>query len=95
MLRLLGPELRKIQREGSRLDPKSNLQHLVQARWHEPPDYVTVEEESGAAGRRFTVEVRAAGTTLGRGEGGSKREAQQRAAAEAVEVLKAEAGAED
>ncbi len=95
VLRLLGPELRKIQREGSRLDPKSNLQHLVQARWHEPPDYVTVEEESGAAGRRFTVEVRAAGTTLGRGEGGSKREAQQRAAAEAVEVLKAEAGAED
>ena len=56
---------------------------------------MTVEEESGAAGRRFTVEVRAAGTTLGRGEGGSKREAQQRAAAEAVEVLKAEAGAED
>lgn len=91
VLRLLAPELKQLQREGSRLDPKSTLQHLVQARWHEPPDYVTVEEESGGAGRRFTVEVRAAGATLGRGEGASKREAQQRAAQEAVAALAAEA----
>jgi ribonuclease-3 len=95
ILRLLGPELKKIAREGARLDAKSTLQHLVQARWHEPPDYVTVEEDSGGAGRRFTVEVRAAGATLGRGEGASKREAQQRAAHEAVAALTAQAGAGD
>lgn len=95
ILKLLGPELKKIAREGARLDAKSTLQHLVQARWHEPPDYVTVEEDAGGAGRRFTVEVRAAGATLGRGEGASKREAQQRAAHEAVTELAAQAGAED
>ncbi len=88
ILRILGPELQVIRREGARLDSKSTLQHVVQARWHEPPEYVTVEEENGGAGRRFTVEVRVAGESLGRGEGSSKRDAQQRAAQQAVELLR-------
>ena len=93
ILKLLGPELQQLRREGSRLDAKSTLQHLVQARWHQPPEYVTLEEENGGAGRRFTVEVRVAGDSLGRGQGSSKREAQQRAAQLAVETLRArEAG---
>lgn len=87
VLRLLGPELRQLAIEGARIDAKSSLQHLVQARWHEPPDYVTVEEGPGGAERRFIVEVRAGGATLGRGEGASKREAQQRAAGEAITRL--------
>jgi len=87
ILRILGPELAQIAKEGARIDAKSNLQHLVQARWHEPPDYVTVEEEPGGPGRRFVVEARAGGVTLGRGEGTSKREAQQAAAREAVARL--------
>lgn len=89
ILRLLGPELQLLKREGSRLDSKSTLQHLVQARWHEPPEYATVEEENGGTGRRFAVEVRVAGETLGSGEGSSKREAQQRAAEQAVNLLRA------
>lgn len=95
ILRLLGPELQQVRREGARIDPKSSLQHLVQARWHEPPDYVTVEEEAGGGGRRFTVEVRVAGETLGRGEGPSKREAQQKAAQQAVTRLAARSRDED
>ncbi len=93
VLRLLKPELSQIRKEGARIDPKSSLQHLVQARWHEAPEYVTVEEAAGGAGRRFTVEVLVAGAPLGRGEGASKREAQQKAAREAVATLGA-AGAE-
>lgn len=93
ILRLLRPELRQLRSEGARIDPKSSLQHLVQARWHEPPEYVTVEEGSGASERRFTVEVRVAGERLGRGEGGSKRAAQQEAARQAV--IRLQAGAED
>ncbi|MBA4180961.1 MAG: ribonuclease III [Anaerolinea sp.] len=89
ILRLLRPELRQIRKEGARVDPKSALQHLVQARWHEPPEYVTVVEETGGAGRRFTVEVRVAGATLGSGSGPSKREAQQKAALQAVVALSA------
>ena len=93
ILRLVRPELRQLRSEGARIDAKSSLQHLVQARWHEPPGYVTVEEGSGASERRFTVEVRVAGETLGRGEGGSKRAAQQEAARQAV--IRLQAGAED
>lgn len=87
ILRMLAPELEQVRREGASLDPKSSLQHLVQARWHEPPDYVTVDEEAVGTGRRFTVEVRVGGAVLGRGSGPSKREAQQEAAREAVARL--------
>ncbi len=92
--RLLKPELEQIRREGARVDAKSSLQHLVQARWHEPPEYVTVQEAAGAI-HRFVVEVRIAGQTLGRGEGRSKREAQQQAAQEAVQQLTSQPKAED
>lgn len=91
--RLLRPELDKIRREGAPVDAKSSLQHLVQARWHEPPEYVTVQEAAGAL-HRFIVEVRIAGETLGRGEGRSKREAQQQAAQEAVAALTSQSKAE-
>lgn len=92
--RLLKPELEQIRREGARVDAKSSLQHLVQARWHEPPEYVTVQEATGAT-HTFIVEVRVAGSTLGRGEGRSKREAQQAAAQEAVVALTSQAKAQE
>jgi ribonuclease III len=92
--RLLQPELEQIRRVGATVDPKSSLQHLVQARWHEPPGYVTVQEATGAQ-HRFIVEVRVAGNTLGRGEGRSKREAQQAAAREAMQALTSDEKAED
>lgn len=93
ILRILRPELRQLRKEGAQIDAKSSLQHLVQARWHEPPEYVTVDEGSSGQERRFTVEVRVARETLGRGQGTSKRAAQQEAARHAVARL--QAGAED
>lgn len=93
IVRSLDPELRRIENVGAQIDPKSALQHLVQARWHEPPEYVTVEEENGGAPRRFAVEVRVSGQVLGSGSGASKREAQREAAREAVRRLAA--GPED
>lgn len=92
ILRLFKDDLVQVRRSGSRIDPKSNLQHLVQAKWHEPPQYVTVEEGSNDVGRRFRVEVLVAGEVLGRGEGASKREAQQKAADEATQRLVAGTG---
>jgi len=91
--RLLKPELDQIRREGAQVDAKSSLQHTVQARWHEPPEYVTVQEAAGAQ-HRFIVEVRVVGSTLGRGEGRSKREAQQAAAQEALVALTSQSKAE-
>jgi ribonuclease-3 len=87
VLRLLKEELGQVQQRGASIDAKSKLQHVVQARWHEPPEYVTLAEESDGAARRFTVEVRAAGRSLGQGAGSSKRDAQQAAAHEAVVKL--------
>ena len=90
--RVLTPELSEVKKRGVRIDPKSTLQHIVQAQWHEPPEYVTVEHESGEAGPRFTVEVNAQGRVLGRGSGRSKREAQQEAAQDAIARLAADGG---
>ncbi len=91
--RLLREEIDRALREGARPDAKSSLQHLAQARWHEAPEYVTVEHTADAPHRRFVVEVKVAGQPLGRGEGRSKREAQQRAAEVALEGLSREEGA--
>lgn len=91
--RLLRQEIDQAIREGARPDAKSSLQHLAQARWHEAPEYVTVEDTADAPHRRFVVEVKIAGRPLGRGEGRSKREAQQRAAQVALEGLRHQEGA--
>ena len=92
-LRLLKPEIDGMREGGPSLDPKSALQHLVQARWHQPPDYVTVDEQAEEEGRRFVVEVRVAGEMLGRGSGSSKRAAQREAARRAHAALSTEAAA--
>ncbi len=83
-LRLLKPELDRVRDGGAPLDPKSALQHLVQARWHEPPEYVTVDERDQHGERRFVVEVRARGARIGLGAGVSKRTAQHEAARDAL-----------
>ena len=86
-LRLLKPELDGLRNGGPALDAKSALQHLVQARWHTPPEYVTVDEQDEGEERRFVVEVRVDGELLGRGSGPSKRAAQQEAASHACDAL--------
>ncbi len=91
VIRALEPELAAIEASGAKLDAKSRLQHVVQAKWHEPPQYVTVSEETSEQSRQFTVEVLVDGAPLGRGVGGSKREAQQRAAEQALAWLAGEA----
>jgi ribonuclease-3 len=90
ILRLLTPEIEQLRREGARIDAKSSLQHIVQARWHEPPAYVTVFDDPATPGRRFQVEVRVGELVLGQGEGQSKREAQQQAARHAIAALVSE-----
>lgn len=68
-------------------DAKSVLQELVQRRGGEPPSY-QLEGQSGPVHERvFSVRVSARGVTLGRGEGRSRREAEMRAAAEALSAL--------
>jgi ribonuclease III len=87
IVRALKPDLRRVRERGVEIDPKSALQHRVQAQWHQPPEYATVSEGEGGSPRRFTVEVRVVDKTLGSGSGSSKREAQLQAARAALASL--------
>lgn len=68
-------------------DAKTRLQEELQARGWELPRYMTLQEEGPDHAKRFTVECRVRERFTGRGEGRSKKVAEQRAAAEALEAL--------
>jgi ribonuclease-3 len=96
--RILEPELQRLESNGeasSVTDHKSQLQELVQASGRPQPAYVLVHEQGPEHRKIFTVEVRILkrGETevefVGRGEGQTKKKAEQRAADEALAFLKA------
>ncbi len=68
-------------------DPKTRLQELVQARGWALPRYRVVTETGPDHRKRFTVECTVEGEVAGLAEGGSKKLAEQRAAAAALERL--------
>lgn len=68
-------------------DNKSKLQRLVQSGSTTRPNYHIVEEHGPAHDRTFVAEVRVDGEVLGRGEGRTKKEAQQRAASAALRYM--------
>jgi len=70
-------------------DAKTELQELVQARGWALPSYEIVATAGPEHEKRFTCEVAIEGEVRGRGSGGSKKEAQQSAAAQALEALSA------
>lgn len=65
-------------------DLKGELQAGTQAQGLGMPEYVLVAEVGPPHGKRFTVEVRVAGKALARGEGGTKKAAEQAAAGSAL-----------
>ena len=70
-------------------DSKTALQELAQARGWDLPDYRLVGESGPDHVKRFAVECWVAGECAGRGEGSSKKVAQQQAAADALRRLHA------
>ena len=68
-------------------NPKGDLQMALQARHRASPTYRVVDTEGPDHQRVFTVEVVFRAETLGVGKGGSKREAEQRAAEAALAAL--------
>ena len=76
------------------VDYKTRLQELLQAR-RERPDY-RVAAASGPDHRRsYVVEVLVGGDVLGRGEGTTKKRAEQEAARQALAMLAGEGTADD
>jgi ribonuclease-3 len=72
-------------------NPKGRLQELAQQRFRRSPAYRTAAATGPDHARLFTVEATLDGRLLGVGTGASKREAEQAAAAAALELLAAEA----
>ncbi len=85
VMRLFGEELERLVRERAKLDPKSELQQLIQSVAQKLPTYVTIKQEGPPHKRTFEVEVRFEGRTLGSGRGRSKQRAQQAAARAALQ----------
>lgn len=68
-------------------DYKTQLQELSQSRMRAAPRYRVVSERGPDHEKTFEVELEVRGEALGRGEGRSKKDAEQAAARMALEVL--------
>ena len=81
-------EIENVRRRGSfNGDPKTLLQQFVQQAEGDFLEYVVVGESGPDHMKLFKVEARLNSNVIGRGEGRSKREAEQNAAREALELF--------
>ncbi len=80
---------------GAAVDAKSLLQQIVQGEISARPHYVIVEEFGPPHSRTFVAEVRVGNRALARGQGRSKKQAEQEAAAGALQVWNVEAFSSD
>lgn len=76
--------LPRILAESLHVDPKSALQEIVQAKWQALPVYVITSESGADHEKTFCIEVSVNGRGVGRGEGNSKKRAQEAAAIHAL-----------
>ena len=70
-------------------DYKTELQERIQQKPNQTLSYVMVSESGPDHNKTFTFEVLLNGESLGRGDGHTKKEAEQNAAKRALEVIKA------
>lgn len=84
VLRLLTPEIERLQREQPLTDAKSYLQQLSQATVGIRPVYDVVSATGPGHRPHFVVNVRLESQVLGTGEGEKKQEAEQAAARQAL-----------
>lgn len=87
VLRCLKPELAQITAGRVALDSKSRLQQMAQTRWQAMPSYRTVAAEGPDHAKVFTVEVLVDERVLGQGQGRSKKEAESKAAQQALKAV--------
>lgn len=80
-------EIDYISHSASFIDYKTALQQIVQQAEGEKLEYVLVGESGPDHDKKFTVEAKLNSNVIGRGEGHSKREAEQHAAKEALNLF--------
>lgn len=87
ILKHLKNQIENLGRDNSAQDDKSHLQELIQRRTGQIPRYRVVRSEGPDHNKWFEVEVSLRGMTLARGEGSSKKSAEQSAAQAALHFL--------
>lgn len=88
VLEQLHPYLMRVsQGDVSPNDYKSKLQELAQSIWRQTPVYRVVRETGAAHDRQFTVQVLFDDEVMGEGTGRSKKEAEQAAAQDSLEII--------
>lgn len=85
ILRLCGEELRLVMEQPTEVNPKGQLQELLQTLTKGSPRYVIISEEGPDHKKSFVARVDWNGQTLGTGAGTSKKEAETAAAQTALE----------
>ena len=90
LVRMLDPQVTKVSQEGYVSDYKSSLQEIVQKNKWGLPQYKLVKETGLKHKRVFWVQVKIKTKVYGMGRGGSKKEAEQRAATQAFRKLQRE-----
>lgn len=87
ILDMLTCEIEEISSTVHVLDAKTTLQEIIQRNSQEPIEYKIIGESGPAHCKSFAVEVCHKNKILGRGKGHSKKEAEQKAAMEAINLL--------
>jgi ribonuclease-3 len=87
IIRFFEDSIRKTCASGGSLDYKTRLQELCQERLKQLPEYRIASETGPDHQKQFAVEVWIKGDLSGHGAGRSKKEAEQRAAKEALQRL--------
>ncbi len=87
VIRFFEEIIRKTCASRGTLDYKTELQELCQERLKQLPEYRVVSETGPDHQKQFAVELSIKGEVCGRGVGKSKKEAEQKAAKEALEKL--------
>ncbi len=77
----------ELKRHESIRDYKTELQEVIQRNPEEKVKYVLVSENGPDHDKSFTVEVKLNSNTIGKGEGHSKKQAEQNAAREALSLM--------
>jgi ribonuclease-3 len=80
-------EINNVGSQGVFVDYKTALQQIVQQVEGERLEYVLIGEKGPDHDKIFEVEARLNSNVIGKGSGRSKREAEQRAAAEALKLF--------
>lgn len=87
VLRELSPLVGEARSGQVRVDYKTKLQEQIQKEWTEGPTYKLLAEEGPPHNKRFQVGVYHRGEMLGSGWGKNKKEAEQEAARQALDLL--------